>query len=96
VTFLERLQAHRCDLIHLKTQLYWYGGRGWDGNPGRLCLLLDAAAGAAGAEAAATTAAVAAMTPAAGACTRAHLLIDGMSQWVWVAEGDVEVLSETR
>ena len=53
MNFLDNLQAHKGCLIHLKTQLYWYKGRGWDNNPGRICLLLDAApATAAGALAA--------------------------------------------
>ena len=44
MTFLEELQAHTGGLLRLKTQLYWYGGRGPDGSPGQVCLLLDAAA----------------------------------------------------
>ena len=31
MTFLEALQSHRGGLVRIKTQLYWYGGRGWDG-----------------------------------------------------------------
>ena len=41
---LEQLQAHKGGLIQLKTQLYWYDGRGWDGDPARVCLILDTAA----------------------------------------------------
>ena len=47
MTLLEQLQAHKGGLIQLKTQLYWYDGRGWDGDPARVCLLLDATASAA-------------------------------------------------
>ena len=43
MTFLEMLQSHKGSLIRLKTELFWYGGRGWDKSPGRICLLLDAA-----------------------------------------------------
>jgi hypothetical protein len=87
MTFLETLQTHKGSLLRLKTQLYWYDGRGYDNNPGRVCLILDAtvrlpAAVVAACAAAAATAAV----PAT------FLLIDGQPQWVWVAEQDVELL----
>jgi len=83
MTFLEQLQAHKGGLIQLKSQLYWYGGRGYDGNPGRVCLILDAAANAS-------------TKPTARACSIAdavaYLLLDGLPQWVWVAKADVELL----
>jgi hypothetical protein len=88
MTFLEQLQAHKGGLLHLKTQLYWREGRRWDNNPGRVCLILDAARksavdGAAdGAHRSATPADYVA----------AHLLIDGGAQWIWVAEEDIELL----
>ena len=83
MTFLEQLQSHRGGLIRLK-ELYWYGGRGFDGSPGRICLVLDAVPAAA-AEAAATTAAAAGQAAAL-------LLIDGAPHWVWLAEADVEIV----
>ena len=91
MTLLEHLQAHKGGLIRLKAELYWYDGRGWDKNPGHVCLLLDATAAtrkptAAGTAAAVTTAA-ATRRPAA-----ALLLIDGSPQWVWVDEADIEIL----
>jgi hypothetical protein len=92
MTFLDKLCAHKGGLIQLETDLYWYGGRGYDGNPGRVCLLLDATA-------------VGDQPTSAGARTRhaqrrhrrdpaacANLLIDGTSQWVWINEKDVELL----
>jgi len=79
MTFLEQLQAHKGGLIQLKSQLYWYGGRGYDGNPGRVCLILDAAASAATNTVTATVAV-------------AYLLLDGSPQWVWVAKEDMELL----
>ena len=77
--FLDRLLSHKGGLIRLKTELYWYGGRGYDRSPDRICLLLDAA----------RTAAAAARTAAA-----ALLLIESSPHWVWVAAEDVELLSE--
>lgn len=86
MTFLEQLQAHKGGLIQLKSQLYWYGGRGYDGNPGRVCLILDSA----------SAATVAGAKPTARACSIAgavaYLLLDGSPQWVWVAKEDMELL----
>jgi hypothetical protein len=42
MTFVETLQANRGELLRLKTQLYWYKTMTWDGNPERVCLILDA------------------------------------------------------
>jgi hypothetical protein len=105
MTLLDKLQAHKGGLIQLKTQLYWYGGRGYDNNPGRICLILDAAAHLTTPNtAAATTAADAVLhvtprsdAPIAHAAARraiadALLLIDGTPQWIWVAEEDIELL----
>lgn len=92
MTLLETLQAHKGGLLRIKSELFWYDGCGWDKNPGRICLILDAAAVTAGNAAAART-----TTAAAGALAAAALLlIDGSPRWVWVAEGDVEVISEAR
>ena len=92
MTLLEQLQAHKGGLIQLKTQLYWYDGRGYDGTSGRICLILDATASdaAAGLRAAATPA----TNPAGNvyAAAAAFLLIDGQPQWIWVAEEDIALL----
>jgi len=99
MTFLEQLQAHEGGLVRLKTELYWYDGRGYDNTPGRICLILDAATAARSiVEAASATAATAAATTAAAArdyargAARAYLLIDGRPQWIWIVEKDVELL----
>ena len=93
MTFLDRLLSHKGSLIRLKTELYWYGGRGYDGSPGRICLILDAHLTGFGKRAADRTDAA---TPAARRTTDALvvalLLIDGLPYWVWVAETDVELL----
>jgi hypothetical protein len=47
MTFLEQLQAHKGGLVQLKTELYCYAQGRYDGNPGRVCLILDVAAYAA-------------------------------------------------
>ena len=86
MTLLEQLQAHKGGLIQLKTQLYWYDGRGYDGTPGRICLILDATASAAAA-ARTTRATTTTAAPAA-----AFLLIDGQPQWIWAAEEDIALL----
>jgi len=91
LNYLQRLQAHKGGLLCLKAELYWYGGRGRDGTPGRICLILDAAI-IASAPASATTATAAYYASAAAAATAALLLIDGSPQWIWVVEADVELL----
>lgn len=97
MTLFERLQAHKGGLVHLKSQLYWYYDRGWDGVPGRLCLLLDAGAEPralrhleAVVEAATTRARPA--TLLYGDRTAALLLIDGQPHWVWMVAEDIELL----
>lgn len=85
MTFLDNLQSHKGGLIRLKTELFWYGGRGCDKDPGRVCLILDAA----GADSAG---ALAATTATTGTAAAALLLIDGQPQWVWVAERDIYLL----
>ena len=102
MTFLEKLQSHKGGLIHIKSQLCWYGGRGWDGSPGRICLVLDAAAAdplvdevSAAATATAATAASLRDMLRADVVT-ALLLIDGCPQWVWMSREDVEAIDETR
>jgi len=86
MTLLQQLQAHKGGLIHLKTQLYWYGV-GYDKNPGRVCLVLDIDT---------TVAAATGTTPAAvhipAAAVDTLLLIDGSPQWIWIDEEDVELL----
>jgi hypothetical protein len=87
MTFLEELTAHKGGLILLKTELYWYDGRGWDGITGRVCLLMDADDRLASRAAVTATAAT-----AATATATALLLIDGRPHWVWVSRADVELL----
>jgi hypothetical protein len=101
MTLLEQLQAHKGGLLRLKTQLYWYGRGGWDNNPGRVCLLLDATCPATAATARATVATLSAFgstanrtarAPTHATPTAAFLLIDGQPHWIWVAEEDIERL----
>ena len=84
MTLLRTLRAHKGGLIRLKEELFWRG-RGLDGSPGRICLVLDAA-GLLVHHAAAT-----AISSGSGAAA-ALLLIDGCPHWVWVAPEDVEIL----
>jgi len=87
MTFPEALQSHKGGLLLLKTQLYWYDGRGWDGVHDRVCLLLNAADDLDGAAARATAALPPRLTAHA-----ALLLVDGAPHWVWVSQADVELL----
>ena len=55
MTFLETLQSRKGGLLRLKSELYWHDGRGYDGSPGRICLILDASSAAAAHDAHADT-----------------------------------------
>ena len=99
--FLQTLEAHRGGLLHIKSELFWYGERGWDGARGRICLLLDA--DPAPATAVLVLAALRTTAPAdtlagrlairlADAAVAVLLLIDGAPHWVWVCQEDVEIL----
>jgi len=94
MTFLDKLRSHMGGLLRLKTELYWYDGRGHDKDPGRFCLLLDVITAAADREAVVEP--VARTTTAHSIAAReatvvALLLIDGQPQWIWLAEKDVEL-----
>ncbi len=89
MTLLEELTAHKGGLVRLKGELFWYGGRGWDGVHDRICLLMDARpADARGVLRTLVDAATAAVGFAYAAC----LLIDGCPHWVWVSSYDLELL----
>ena len=95
MTLLKELQSHRSGLIRIKSELFWYEGRGWDGAPGRVCLILDAAERGTtdynlALSAAATTRRY---YEAFFAVAAAFLLIDGFPHWVWVAQEDVELIT---
>jgi hypothetical protein len=90
MTLCEKLVAHKGGLVCLKTELWWYGGRGWDGIRGRVCLLMDARARRR--RPAAAEAHAAAHRAAAERAAAAFLLVDGAPHWVWVAQEDVELL----
>jgi hypothetical protein len=95
MTFLEELTAHKGGLILLRSDLFWYSGRGWDSTPGRVCLLMDSATADAVPGAVCHATARLARLRARRALTDAAtlLLIDGRPHWVWVAQADVELLS---
>lgn len=85
MSFLEKIQAHKCGLIRLKGDLYWYS-RGWDESPDRIFLVLDAATrpphGRCSAE----------QQGVDERCTTALLLLDGSPHWVWISEDETEIL----
>jgi hypothetical protein len=80
---LEKLRNHIGELIHLKTELFWYDTIVWDGIEGRVCLLLDAQE----------------FDPdPAEACTCGSsdatvlLFMDGSPKWVIICEDAVEFI----
>jgi len=90
MNFLETLRAHKGGLVLLKGELFWYGGRGWDGVHDRICLLMDSVLTYDGAPAAHTARGHTALR--ADDAEAACLLIDGRPHWVWIAPADLELL----
>ena len=92
--FLQALKAHKGGLLRIKSELFWYGGHGWDNSPGRICLVLDASAAAPAPYAAwpAEWLDLDRLVERQAAAGAVLLLIDGCPQWIWVAKADVEVL----
>jgi hypothetical protein len=88
MTFLQTLHANRGELIRLKSQLWWYDGRGWDNHPGRVCLILDAHKVVSGLPDAAQ-----AGIEGGGFTVSALLLINESPTWVWVDEKNCELLT---
>ena len=96
MTFLKQFQAHKGGLLRIKTELYWYDRGRYDGNPGRVCLILDAydarqvvtrdidASGAANRQAESEGKKVNSVD--------SFLLVDGIPRWIWLSEDDVELL----
>jgi hypothetical protein len=98
MNFLKKLKSHKGGLIRLKTELFWYGKRGWDNNPERISLILDAVSAEAfrerGMYVAAAAAAAAESGPLpSGDKAAVHLLIDGSHEWIWAIERDLELIS---
>jgi hypothetical protein len=90
VTFIKTLQAHRGGLARIKTQIFWYNGRGWEETPGRVCLILDVLeCGVAGAEAAGCSAS---SWSVAESEKLVLLLIDELPKWFWLSEDDIEFI----
>ena len=94
MTPFEQLQSRRGSLLRLRTELFWYDGRGHDKNPGRICLLLDATS-AGSVELLDASAAFAASANLA-ATFAVHILVEGRPQWIWISEQDIEVIDESR
>jgi len=93
MTFFRRLQSHKGGLLRLRTQLLWYNSLVLDANPGRVCLLLDAATAPPTPQPDGTAFGLhVGVEPPRARPLAALLLVDGQPRWIWVAEEDVEVL----
>jgi hypothetical protein len=104
MTLPEKFKAHIGGLVHLKTQLCWHDGRGWDKNPDRVCLIVEAPVKMKYRHFTTSNASTLhgnTVAPlqrqhrdvafsSSGALTL--LLIDGSQSWIWVCEADVELL----
>jgi hypothetical protein len=95
MTFYKTLENSIGELLLLKTQLYWYDGRGWDNHPGRVCLIIDAAERAAVIEADASVpgARSAFNMGSSKEAASVLLLIDGSLGWVWIDKQSAELIA---
>jgi len=93
MTFLETVQAHRGGLVLLKTGLFWYSKGEWDNEPGRICLVLDAAERRLGVDACTSERILTEALHRLGRAVAVFLLIDGSPKWVWVDQQDVELFT---
>jgi hypothetical protein len=90
MTFLETLKANLGGLIRLKTSLYWYDYNCWDGNSGRICLILDATEKQQIEASAAQPGVVGGRLDGSASV---FLIIDGSPKWVWIDEQNIEILT---
>ena len=90
--YLQLLQSHSGYLIRLHDELCWYDGRGYDGSPGRICLLLAAVDREQLVESASAASKEATWLVGTKVTAVALLLIDGSPHWVLLAEVDMELL----
>jgi hypothetical protein len=101
MAFLETLHANLGCLLRLKSELYWYGGRGWDGNSDRICLILNVSGATVAAGRIAEAVAVArfdpldivSWSPSPNQTAVVLLIIDGSPKWVCVNEKTCELLA---
>jgi hypothetical protein len=97
MTFLETLKSNRGGLIKLKSQLWWYDGRGWDNRPGRVCLIIDATVPDGCVSDASVPGALSEFIRCGGAVVvAALLLIDGSPKWIWIKKEDIEILTDNQ
>jgi len=89
MTFTEQLMARKGGLLRLKSEVLWWGGHGWDNNPGRVCLLVDFEINSYKDSDGGVYGALRLAPPAPAVVA---LLIDGSLRWIRVAETDVEFL----
>ncbi len=92
MVLLEQLRIHVGGLVLLKTELFWYGDRGWDRITDRTVLLMDSVLTYDGAPWVLAARTRYADVDHDGFGDAACLLIDGRPHWVWIAPADVELL----
>jgi hypothetical protein len=90
MNLLQTLQTHLGGLIRINAKLFWYD-RGYDHEPGRIYLLLDAVEAGIPKLDAITTPIPVSMSVYADAVA-ILLLVDGQSRWVRATEKHVELL----
>jgi len=84
----DRFKAHAGGLIRLNTELYWWGGRGWDDETDRICVLLDVLH----MDQTSYDFDFDASTPGGDNNYYAHLLIDGIPRWVCLKLDNIELI----
>lgn len=85
---VKELQTHIGCLIRIKNKIYWYGGRGWDEDAEKLCILLNSKSLSSpeGGRCAATCAIATSPQYAL------QLLIESEIEWVWACDNSFEIV----
>ncbi len=89
MTFLETLKANHGELIRLTSHLRWYNNHWWDGNPDRICIILDADSASYTVDPSARS--INAYDPECRYAVK--LFIDESCHWIWLDERDVEFIT---
>ena len=84
---VEELRNYIGNLVRIKNKIYWYGGRGWDEDAEKLCVLLNSKS-LSSTEGGRSEGTCAIDSPQYAL----QLLIDTEIQWIWACNDSFEII----